>query len=59
MMDWIRTGAFLVPYVFVRASSYILNPRPYLWWHGLLDAGMILCLLAVLWLSDKYLRRRL
>ncbi len=26
-----------VPYVPIRLSSYLANPRPYLWWHGVLD----------------------
>jgi hypothetical protein len=31
-------------YVPVRILSYIMNPRPYLWWHLVLDAAVIFCI---------------
>lgn len=30
-----------IPYVPIRLSSYLANPRPYLWWHGVLDLVII------------------
>ncbi len=30
-----------VPYVPIRLSSYLASPRPYLWWHGVLDFVVI------------------
>ena len=39
-----------IPYIILRASSYLVfNPRPYLWWHGVLDGIACLAYLFIAW----------
>jgi hypothetical protein len=30
-----------IPYIVIRASSYVITPHPYLWWHGIIDISVI------------------
>jgi hypothetical protein len=36
-----------IAYLAVRLSSYMITPRPYLWWHGLLDATVLFCFIVL------------
>jgi hypothetical protein len=44
-------GPGFITYVIFRIVSYrITNPRPYLWWHVLVDLGAMTILLVYAWL---------
>lgn len=41
-----------VGYALVRAFSYFAYPRPYLWWHVIIDVAMIIVISIALVLVD-------
>ena len=44
--------AMITSYGLIRVFGYICNPRPYLWWHGLLDFIVISLFIGVPLLAD-------
>lgn len=37
----------MVTYIPIRVSSYLINPRPYLLWHAVLDTLVVLLFVAI------------
>lgn len=37
----------LFSYSVTRAMSYVTDPRPYLWWHGVIDLAATVVILSV------------
>ena len=48
----------LLPYATIRILSYVFNSRPYLWWHGLADLGMVILFIIAITLIQRNLDKR-
>lgn len=47
-----RYSVYCTGYLVVRMSSYIAEPRPYLWWHAAIDVAMIAILVGFAHLAE-------
>lgn len=48
----------LFTYYAIRITSYIINPRPYLWWHGTLDIGATIYIILKVVILGTLLERK-
>lgn len=52
-MTWFRrhfdmsTFRILIGYIPIRVLNYLLPPKPYLWWHALLDGSAVIFVFAL------------
>lgn len=46
MIRYLIAAYSLMFYIAIRSASYVTSPRPYLWWHFILDV-----LVVIVWIS--------